>query len=327
MEMGRHPRAGRRRRGEDGRSPRLYSRTGEDISGSFPDLARGAAASGRDRRRASDRARGPRAELQRPAAAAQPQSRQRRSCSPSFPRICAPTTSWSTATRTCASAPFAERRARLEAFVARLGEPRIDLSPLVPFATWDELAAARADPAAPAPAPTPRRSKGVMLKRRDALYVPGRPKGPWWKWKRDPFVVDAVLMYAQRGHGKRSSFYSDYTFGVWTSGERRRRAGAGRQGLFRLHRRGADADRPLRAPQHRRALRPGARGRARAATRAWCSKSPSRDCSARPGTNPASRCAFPRISRLRWDKPPARGRPAGDAGAMLHEDRSRTRCA
>jgi len=61
--------------------------------------------------------------------------------------------------------------------------------------------------------------EGVMLKRRDALYLPGRPKGQWWKWKRDPHIIDAVLMYAQRGHGKRSSFYSDYTFGVWTSGE------------------------------------------------------------------------------------------------------------
>jgi len=58
----------------------------------------------------------------------------------------------------------------------------------------------------------------VMLKRRDAPYLPGRPKGPWWKWKRDPHVIDAVMMYAQRGHGKRSSFYSDYTFGVWTAG-------------------------------------------------------------------------------------------------------------
>src|SRR5438309_11800836 len=57
-----------------------------------------------------------------------------------------------------------------------------------------------------------------MLKRRDALYLPGRPKGQWWKWKRDPHVIDAVLMYAQCGHGKRSSYYSDYTFGVWTSG-------------------------------------------------------------------------------------------------------------
>ena len=53
------------------------------------------------------------------------------------------------------------------------------------------------------------------MKRRDSAYVPGRPKGPWWKWKRDPYNVDAVLMYAQRGHGKRSSFYSDFTFGVW----------------------------------------------------------------------------------------------------------------
>lgn len=57
-----------------------------------------------------------------------------------------------------------------------------------------------------------------MLKRHDAPYLPGRPKGLWYKWKRDPMVVDCVLMYAQRGHGKRSSFYSDFTFGVWREG-------------------------------------------------------------------------------------------------------------
>ena len=75
-----------------------------------------------------------------------------------------------------------------------------------------------------------------MLKKWDSIYEAGRPKGPWFKWKRDPFLVDAVLMYAQRGHGKRSSFYSDYTFGVWTTDERRRpRPDPGRQGLFRLH--------------------------------------------------------------------------------------------
>jgi DNA ligase 1 len=112
--------------------------------------------------------------------------------------------------------PFAERRARLEEFVARLNEPRVDLSSLVSFATWDDLTAARNDPAsAGADADA---VEGIMLKRRDALYLPGRPKGLWWKWKRDPFIVDAVLMYAQRGHGKRSSYYSDYTFGVWTRG-------------------------------------------------------------------------------------------------------------
>jgi DNA ligase-1 len=115
--------------------------------------------------------------------------------------------------------PFAERRARLEDFVARLGEPRIDLSPLIAFHGWDELIAARKDPAAAGAGADAAAVEGVMLKRRDALYVPGRPKGSWWKWKRDPFIIDAVLMYAQRGHGKRSSYYSDYTFGVWTRGE------------------------------------------------------------------------------------------------------------
>jgi ATP-dependent DNA ligase len=111
--------------------------------------------------------------------------------------------------------PFAARRARLEALLARLADPRLDISPLVAFKTWDDLRAARAYPAAAGAGPDADAVEGVMLKRRDAPYVPGRPRGLWWKWKRDPFVVDAVLMYAQRGHGKRSSFYSDYTFGVW----------------------------------------------------------------------------------------------------------------
>jgi DNA ligase-1 len=115
--------------------------------------------------------------------------------------------------------PFAERRARLEHFVARLGEARVDLSPLISFASWDDLAAARKDPEAGGAGADAAAVEGVMLKRRDALYLPGRPKGPWWKWKRDPFIIDTVLMYAQRGHGKRSSYYSDYTFGVWTRGE------------------------------------------------------------------------------------------------------------
>ena len=115
--------------------------------------------------------------------------------------------------------PFTVRRARLEDFVARLNSPRVDLSPLVDFATWDALLAARKDPAAAGAGADAAAVEGVMLKRRDSVYLPGRPTGPWWKWKRDPFIIDAVLMYAQRGHGKRSSYYSDYTFGVWTRGE------------------------------------------------------------------------------------------------------------
>jgi DNA ligase 1 len=115
--------------------------------------------------------------------------------------------------------PFAERRARLELFVAKLGDPRIDLSPTIAFDDWAALTAARKNPAGAGAGEDAEAVEGVMLKRRDAVYLPGRPKGQWWKWKRDPHIIDAVLMYAQRGHGKRSSYYSDYTFGVWTSGE------------------------------------------------------------------------------------------------------------
>jgi len=115
--------------------------------------------------------------------------------------------------------PFVERRARLEALVVRTASPRLDLSPLVPFSTWEEVAGPRADPARHGAGADADAVEGVMLKRRDAPYVPVRPKGLWWKWKRGPILIDAVLMYAQRGSGKRSSFYSDYTFGVWRRGD------------------------------------------------------------------------------------------------------------
>jgi DNA ligase 1 len=115
--------------------------------------------------------------------------------------------------------PFAERRQKLEAFVAAAGVDRLDLSPQVAFESWDFLAAARCDPATADAGADAAGIEGIMLKRQDSIYVPGRPKGLWYKWKRDPFVVDAVLMYAQRGHGKRSSFYSDFTFGVWRPGD------------------------------------------------------------------------------------------------------------
>jgi DNA ligase-1 len=114
---------------------------------------------------------------------------------------------------------FVERRVRLETFIEKLDDPRVDLSPTISFASWDELTAARADPGSAGAGEDADAVEGVMLKRRDAVYLPGRPKGQWWKWKRDPHIIDAVLMYAQRGHGKRSSYYSDYTFGVWTGGD------------------------------------------------------------------------------------------------------------
>ncbi|ASP36441.1 cisplatin damage response ATP-dependent DNA ligase [Labrenzia sp. VG12] len=115
--------------------------------------------------------------------------------------------------------PLADRRKLLEDFVQGLSNPRIDLSPMVEVASWEEITAARAAPQDHLAEADAEAVEGLMLKRWDAPYVPGRPKGQWFKWKREPHLVDAVLMYAQRGHGKRSSFYSDYTFGVWRDGD------------------------------------------------------------------------------------------------------------
>jgi DNA ligase-1 len=101
-----------------------------------------------------------------------------------------------------------ERRARLERWHGRHRPNRSDLSELVPFSQFSELETLWGGA----------REKGIeglMLKRKASPYLAGRPKGHWWKWKRAALTLDCVLMYAQRGSGKRSSYYSDYTFGVW----------------------------------------------------------------------------------------------------------------
>jgi DNA ligase-1 len=204
--------------GEDGPVTRLYSRTGEDISKSFPDLVEAlhlpAAIDGellvvREGRVQSFNVLQQR--LNRKAVNAKLLGE--------FPAHLRAYDLLGEGDDDLRDRPFAERRARLKKFIARLDDSRIDISPLVPFATWNQLIAARANPAAGGAGQDAAAVEGVMLKRRDAPYSPGRPKGPWWKWKRDPMTIDAVLMYAQRGHGKRSSFYSDYTFGVWKPGE------------------------------------------------------------------------------------------------------------
>jgi DNA ligase-1 len=110
--------------------------------------------------------------------------------------------------------PFAERRARLENLVpksARASE-RLLVSPEVRAARWDELAALRAEA-------RERRVEGLMLKRRDAPYGVGRQRGAWWKWKIAPLTLDAVLVYAQAGSGRRASLFTDYTFAVWRGEE------------------------------------------------------------------------------------------------------------
>jgi DNA ligase 1 len=207
---------GRRAGGE--RVHRLYSRTGEDITGAFPDLAEGLDFDGaldgellivREGRVQSFNV------LQ--------QRLNRKTVTPKliaeFPAHLRVYDLLVDGDEDLREKPFAERRSRLEALVKRLADPRISLSPTIRFADWEALKVARADPAGAGAGADADAVEGVMIKRCDSPYVPGRPKGLWWKWKRDPFIVDAVLMYAQRGHGKRSSFYSDYTFGVWTKGE------------------------------------------------------------------------------------------------------------
>jgi len=105
--------------------------------------------------------------------------------------------------------PWAERRGRLEGFAARLDPGRFDVSALIDAGDFAHLGAIRAGARDSA-------IEGVMLKRRDSPYVAGRRTGLWYKWKRDPLTADCVMMYAQRGSGRRSSFYSDYSFGCWS---------------------------------------------------------------------------------------------------------------
>jgi len=104
--------------------------------------------------------------------------------------------------------PWHQRRSRIEAFAATLDPVRFDLSAIIEARDFDHLAEIRGGSRDAA-------IEGVMLKRRDAPYLAGRKVGLWYKWKREPLVADCVMMYAQRGSGKRSSYYSDYTFGCW----------------------------------------------------------------------------------------------------------------
>jgi DNA ligase-1 len=278
---------------------RLYSRTGEDISKSFPDLIEAlrlpAAIDGellvlRDARVQSFNV------LQ--------QRLNRKTVTPKliaeFPAHLRAYDLLAEGEDDLRALPFTARRERLEQFIARLNDPRVDLSPLVPFTNWEELIVARSDPASSGAAGDADAVEGIMLKRTDAAYLPGRPKGPWWKWKRDPMMIDAVLMYAQRGHGKRSSFYSDYTFGVWNGESQLVPVGKAYFGftdeeLLQIDRfvRRNTVDRfgPVREVAHEAdrglVLEVAFEGLQR---------------STRHKSGIAMR--FPRINRLRWDKPP-----------------------
>ena len=289
---------------------RLYSRTGDDISQAFPDVVEAmefdGAIDGELLVGEPGGTTGTFGDLQqrlnRKAVSAKMQERF-----PAFIRAYDLLADGETDMRPLA---FEERREALEGFVARAGK-RFDLSPMVSFSHWDELDALRRDPPHPV-------IEGVMIKRRDSAYVPGRPKGPWFKWKRDPYTVDAVLMYAQRGHGKRSSFYSDFTFGVWSGpGDTPELVPVGKayfgftdEELKQLDKYVRDNTverfgpvRSVRAePNHGLVLEIAFEGLNR---------------SKRHRSGVAMR--FPRISRLRWDKPAAEADRIDYLRSLLHD--------
>ena len=100
-----------------------------------------------------------------------------------------------------------ERRNKLQEIINKINRPFVHLSPVITFSDWNELKKIR----------TKARdmgSEGLMLKRKTSTYQVGRKRGDWWKWKIDPLTIDAVMIYAQKGHGRRSNLYTDYTFAV-----------------------------------------------------------------------------------------------------------------
>ncbi len=220
---------------------------------------------------------------------------------------------------------FRDRRSRLEAWFSKMRPPLSDVSPLVPFATRDELDTLWTDA---------RQSgiEGLMLKRWTSPYLSGRPRGHWFKWKRAAQTLDCVLMYAQRGSGKRSSYYSDYTFGVWREIAQPPGEGAPRGDIYPGHElvpvgkaysgmtdaELSEIDRfvrnhtteqfgPVRAVEPRLVLEvafdaifPSSRHKSGLAMR------------------------FPRIHRIRWDKPPVEADTLDTARKLIAEPSNET---
>jgi len=195
---------------------RIYSRTGDDISMSFPDVAQAFATQGVLDGELLVRGEAQGSGLEVTSAAsfnALQQRLGRKNVSqkmlgqyPAFVRLY---DIMFDRDRDLRELTWTDRREQLESFASRLEPERFDVSQLIEARDFDELEELRANARDAS-------IEGIMLKRRDSAYVPGRRTGLWYKWKRDPLTADCVLMYAQRGSGKRSSYYSDYTFGCWT---------------------------------------------------------------------------------------------------------------
>jgi DNA ligase-1 len=288
-----------------GAERRLFTRNGDDITAAFPDLAEALAFEGvldgellvRD----SDGQPARFAVLQKRLNRKNP-DRKLMAASPAFMRCYDVLVD---GRRDVRALQLRERRSVLEAITASAG-PRIDLSPLVVAPDWASLQSLRARPPHPA-------IEGLMLKRWDSPYVAGRPTGLWWKWKQAAKTVDCVLMYAQRGHGKRSAMFSDFTFGCWDKDGRLSPVGKAYFGFTDAELKELDAF--VRANTVERF-------------------GPVRGVRAEPdhgvvleiafdGLSPSNRhrsgiaMRFPRIARIRWDKPPREADTLAQLAALM----------
>jgi DNA ligase 1 len=199
-----------------GGETRLYSRAGDDITRGFPDIAAAFRAPGVLDGELMVKGEAQGAEEHGGSAASFNALQQRLNRKAVTPRMLSDYPAFVRlydmlfeAQEDVRELPWSERRARLERFAAQLDPDRFDVSALIEAQDFTELEAIRAGARDAA-------IEGVMLKRRDSAYVAGRRVGLWYKWKRDPLTADCVVMYVQRGNGRRSSFYSDFTFGCWT---------------------------------------------------------------------------------------------------------------
>ena len=302
-----------------GGETRLYSRTGDDISGSFPDVAEAfrtkGVLDGELLVRGTDQGV---ADVHGGAAASFNALQQRLGRKNVSQKMLGSLSGLRPALRH----PVRRRRGSARAAVdraarsgskaspAQLDPERFDVSQLIDAASFEELEDLRANARDVA-------IEGIMLKRRDSPYVAGRRAGLWYKWKRDPLIADCVLMYAQRGSGKRSSYYSDYTFGCWTETGELLPVGKAYFGftdeeLKWLDRwiRGHTVERfgPVREVEKSLVLEVAF---------------DSIHTSTRHKSGLAMR--FPRISRIRTDKPASRGRPHCDVAGTGNLKRARRR--
>lgn len=195
--------------------------------------------------------------------------------------------------------PLQDRRKRLEA--TDISSDRIDISPLLAIQSWEDLARLRDDPPSAV-------IEGVMIKRRDSAYVAGRPRGPWFKWKRDPMIIDAVLLYAQSGHGKRSGFYSDFTFGLWDGSDL---VPVGKAYFGFTDDELRELDRFVRKNTTQRF------GPVRQLAPKLVVEVAFEGLNASPRHKSGVAMRFPRISRIRWDKPAAEADRLESLKAML----------